>query len=139
MRATRSQICLDPAAANHPPAMGDRFLLPSEFEDESEQELTGLFGDDFTRHLFALKPEAWSGPIASGYGVHLVRVSTLHGGEMRSFSETRAQLLKEWRYDQEKAAKDRYLAGLRKKFDVVVDDSVKPLLGPADRMTELAR
>lgn len=120
-------------------AMGDRFLLPYEFQEESEQSVTGAFGHDFTRNLFALKPEVWSGPIASSYGIHLVRISALHNAQIRSFSETREQLLKEWRYDQEKAAKDRYLAELLKKFHVVVDDSVKPLLGPAGKITGLAR
>jgi hypothetical protein len=50
---------------------------------------------------------------------------------MRPFPEVRAQLLEEWRYEQEKSAKERYLAELRKKFDVVVDDDVKSLLAPA--------
>jgi hypothetical protein len=120
-------------------SIGDRFLLPYEFQEESEQAVTGAFGQDFTRQLFALKPEMWSGPIASGFGVHLVRVSALKPAQTRPLSETRTQLLNEWRYDQEKAAKDRYVAELRKKFDVVVDDSVKPLLGPLNRITELAR
>jgi plasmid stabilization system protein ParE len=119
--------------------MGDRFLLPSEFREESEQTVTGAFGPEFARTLFALKPEVWSGPIASGYGVHLVRVSALRHEQLRPFSDVRAQLLEEWRYDQEKTAKARYLTELRKKYDVVMDDSVKPLLAPAVKTTESAR
>jgi hypothetical protein len=105
--------------------MGDRFLLPLEFSEESEQAVTDAFGHDFARQLFALKPKAWSGPVASGYGIHLVRVSALRPREMRPFPEVRAQLLEEWRYEQEKSAKERYLAELRRKFDVVVGDDVK--------------
>ena len=58
---------------------------------------------------------------------------------MRPFADVREQLLDEWRYEQEKAAKERYLAELRKKYNVVVDDKVKPLFAPATPTTGAAQ
>ena len=124
--------------ANQPEEIGDRFLLASKFQNEDERNLTSTFGPEFARALFAFKPGVWSGPVVSGFGVHLVHVSELQSSVTRPFAEIRGQLLDEWRRDQEQTAKERYFAELRKKFDVVVEDSVKPLLAPA-RRTESVR
>jgi parvulin-like peptidyl-prolyl isomerase len=80
--------------------------------------------------VFSLEPGTWSGPIASGYGLHLVRVSTLQTAQLRPFLEVRERVAEEWRREQEKSAKERYLAELRKKYGLVVDDAIKPLVAP---------
>ena len=108
--------------------MGDRSLLESAFHDVNEPAVTAVFGPDFARAVLALMPGAWSGPIASGYGLHLVRVSALREPQARPLAEVRAQVLEDWRREQGKAANEQYLAGLRSRYDVIVDESVKPLL-----------
>jgi PPIC-type PPIASE domain len=110
--------------------LGDRLLLEPEFRDETEQSISGAFGAGFARAVFALKPGVWSGPIESGYGLHLVRLSTLQEVQLRPFSDVRERVAQEWRQEQEKSAKERYLAELRKKYGLVVDDAIKPLFAP---------
>jgi len=122
---------LSGAVAEDAGAMGDRSLLASEFYKEDERSVTGMLGPEFARALFALEPGIWSGPITSGFGIHLVRVSALEDSRVLSFAEVRGRLLDEWRRDQEQVAKKRYFAELQKKYDVVVDEDVKPLLVPA--------
>jgi PPIC-type PPIASE domain len=117
-------------------ALGDRLLVATEFHDESEQSISGAFGPDFARAVFSLEPRAWSGPIASGYGLHLVRVSTLEKAQSRPFSEMRQRVVEEWRREQEKSAKERYLAELRKKYGLVVDENVKSLIAPTAAANE---
>jgi parvulin-like peptidyl-prolyl isomerase len=116
--------------ADRQDSMGDRLLLEPVFHDETEQSLSGLFGRDFAAAVFRLEQGAWSGPIKSGYGLHLVRVSALQESVARPFAEVRAQVLEAWRREQESATNAQYLAQLRKKYDVVVDESVEPLLAP---------
>jgi hypothetical protein len=111
--------------------LGDRLLIETEFRDESEQSISSTFGPEFARAIFSLEPGAWSGPIDSGYGPHLVRVSTRDDARLRPFSEVRERVVQEWRREQEAAAKERYLAELRKKYGLVVDDAIKPLMTPA--------
>ena len=110
--------------------VGDRLLVETEFHDESEQSISGTFGPGFARAVFSLEPGTWSGPIASGYGLHLVRVSTLQTAQLRPFSEVRERVAEEWRREQEKSAKERYLAELRRKYSLVTDDTIKPLVAP---------
>jgi len=111
--------------------VGDRFLLGPEYSEEDERSVARAFGQQFARAVFDLKPATWSEPIMSGFGVHLVRVSALEGSRPRPFAEVRGQLLDEWRRDQEQVGKNRYLAELQKKYDIVIEDEVKSLLMPA--------
>jgi len=122
---------LSGAVAEDASAMGDRSLLASEFYNEDERSVTGMWGPGFARALFALEPGIWSGPVTSGFGIHLVRVSAFENSRVQSFAEVRGRLLDEWRRDQEQVAKKRYFAELQKKYNVVVDEDVKPLLVPA--------
>jgi parvulin-like peptidyl-prolyl isomerase len=75
-------------------------------------------------------PGQWHGPLASGYGVHLVRVDARQAGQERPFAEVRAQALDEWQREQQEKAGKQFFARLLKKYDVIVEDSVKPLIGP---------
>lgn len=115
--------------------LGDRLLLDADFPSETEQSVSGNFGADFARAVFSLETGVWSGPIESGYGLHLVRVSTRHDAQLRPFAELRERVVDEWRREQEKAAKELYLAELRRKYRLVVDDAAKPLLVPVAAAT----
>jgi hypothetical protein len=120
----------DSGAAPPPAELGDRSLIETEFRDETERAVAGVFGAAFAQAVFALEPGNWTGPIESGYGLHLVRVVALRKGETRPLSEVRARVIEEWRREQEKSALERYLAELRKKYNVIIDDTVKPLVAP---------
>jgi hypothetical protein len=109
---------------------GDRLLIGAEFDDETEGSVSSAFGPAFARAIFSLDIGAWSDPIESGFGLHLVRVSGLRGGQQRPFADVRARVLEEWRHQQQRSARERYLAELRRKYDVVIDDAIKPLVAP---------
>jgi hypothetical protein len=110
--------------------LGDRLLIESEFRDETEQSISNSFGPGFAQAVFALKMELWSGPIESGYGLHLVRVSTLQEARLPSLSEVRTSVVEEWKREQEQLTKERYLGELRKKYDIVADEEIKTLIAP---------
>src|SRR5262245_27463390 len=111
--------------------LGDRLLIQPELHDETEQSLSNAFGRGFARAVLALDTDVWSGPIESGYGFHLVHVSTLQAGKLPPLTEVRARVVEEWKREQEQLAKERYLAELRKKYDIVFDDDAKALVAPA--------
>ena len=109
--------------------LGDALLMDAELHDADPLAVTGQFGREFADSVFALKPGAWSGPIVSGYGLHLVRVSELKPGRQREFAEVKSQVLERWREQRQREDNEKYFAGLLKKYDVVLDESVKPLVG----------
>ena len=108
--------------------LGDRLLIRSELRDETEQSLSNTFGPDFARAVFALKADHWSGPVRSGYGLHLVRVSAMKEASLPPLSEIRERVAAEWKRERETLAKKRYLAELRRKYQVVADEDVKLLI-----------
>ncbi len=111
-------------------AMGDPILLENEFHKVGEQTVSNVFGPDFARAVFLMKPGPWAGPVKSGYGVHLVRVTDLSPATLRPFEEARPKILEEWRHQQEAEAKAAYLGKLREKYGVVIDNSAGRLVAP---------
>jgi hypothetical protein len=111
--------------------LGDRSLLEASMQNETEMAVSSLFGADFARKVFSLHSGAWSGPIQSAYGLHLVYVSDVSPSRLPPLSEIRARVADEWRREQETLAKGKYLAGLRKKYDIVADEAITSLLATA--------
>jgi hypothetical protein len=116
--------------------MGDPTLLETEFHDVDAQTVSNVFGADFARTIFLLKPGSWAGLVKSGYGVHLVRITDTRPATLRLFEEVRPRILEEWRRQRENKTKVLYLGRLREKYGVVTDDSVSRLLAAPPAETE---
>ena len=118
--------------------IGDPFPIDAEVRDDIVQTVTERFGDHFAKAVFVLEPGAWHGPIASGFGLHLVRVTQAKPVRQLSFSEVEPQVREHWRDERQREANEQYYESLLKKYGVVVDESVKPLVGPLDAFAALA-
>jgi parvulin-like peptidyl-prolyl isomerase len=114
--------------------LGDASLIEADLRDLDPQAVASQFGREFAKAVFALEPGTWSGPIASGFGLHLVRVSELKRGRLREYDEVKAQVLNAWREQRQREDNEKYFKGLLKKYDVLVDESVKPLVGPLESL-----
>ncbi len=112
--------------------LGDPCPLDGEMRDEDMRAVAGQFGDAFANAVFALEAGAWHGPIASSFGMHLVRVTEAEPVRQLQFSEVEAQVREAWREEHQREANERYYTNLLKKYDVVVDENVKPLVGSLD-------
>lgn len=109
--------------------LGDPSLLERDHSGVDELAVASAFGPDFAGKVFALEAGRWHGPIASGYGFHLVRVAERQAARPRPFDEVRAQVRDEWLRREQAKARERYMSALMKKYNVVVEESVKPLIG----------
>jgi len=141
-RATFAQVFLDPGrhpatlaadaaqlrdvlnaagTATQPAALGDSLLLlEPRYEDVSRSEVTRLFGSDFAAALFAQPAGQWVGPIASGYGVHLVRLDAMTPDRLPALAEVRPLVEREWANVRRKAAGDAFYDGLLAKYRVTI-------------------
>ena len=128
--ARAALVSISATDSNDAAAMGDSILLENEFHEVDEQTVSSVFGSEFAQAIFLLKPGLWAGPVKSGYGVHLVRVTDLSPAIPRPFEEVRPKILEEWQHQQKVEAKAAYLAKLREKYGVVIDDNVNRLLAP---------
>ena len=101
---------------------GDPLPLEAEYAKVTEADIARLFGPTFAEQVASLKAGVWSGPLQSGYGVHLVLLSERSEGEARSFDELRPALLDDWRRRKAAQTMDSYLEKLRDKYGVVIDE-----------------
>jgi hypothetical protein len=117
-----------------PDEIGDPSLLGREYSETDEQTVANIFGKDFAASIFSIEPGSWQGPVASSYGFHLVRISERQAAQVRPFDQVRAQALDEWHRTQQTKVSEKFFAGLLKKYDVVVDQSIKSLIGPVGNL-----
>lgn len=123
-------------ALHGPAQLGEDTLLDRDYTTLDEQTVSTLFGGQFARQVFTLEPDRWLGPVSSAYGFHLVRVTGRESPLLRPFGEVRTQVLEDWHRAQQTRANEQFFAGLLKKYEVVVDETVRPLMGPFAKVAQ---
>lgn len=141
-RVTFSQIYLDPrkrsstldadakrllaalnsgSASQDPARLGDRLMmLEPRYEGESKTELARLFGSEFAEALVKQPAGLWAGPIASGYGVHLVKVESLVAGGLPELAAVRPLVEREWANAKRQELSKVFYEKLRAKYAIKV-------------------
>ena len=99
---------------------GDRTLLPEGMQRVSAREVAASFGAGFARDLFALSGEGWQGPVASSFGLHLVRIEGRTPGRLPAVTEIRERVQREFLAERREQANRRFLEILRARYDVEV-------------------
>lgn len=95
--------------------------LPPHQDDASDSEISATFGDEFTIALRDLKPGVWSGPVASGLGLHLVRVTARRAPQKPTLQSVRQRLENDWRAAAIQKAQRESYARILKGYDVVIE------------------
>jgi len=117
--------------------LGDSLLLGSRFDALPASEVAREFGEDFAARLATLAIGSWQGPVASGYGVHLVRIVRRDDGEVPSLAQSREAVKREWSNAQRTAANEAFYRGLLARYSVKIErprataDGGKPDLADA--------
>jgi parvulin-like peptidyl-prolyl isomerase len=81
-----------------------------------------LFGGEFADAIGEAKAGAWTGPIASGFGLHIVRVSERQEGRVPALSDVRDAVIREWTNDKRKERESDHLAAALKRYEVIVEN-----------------
>jgi hypothetical protein len=108
-------------AGADPDAIGDPFLLASEVPLSPLWDISKQFGEPFSRKLLSLKPGSWTGPVQSGFGLHLVLVRKRVGGRLPDLKEVRETVKRDLMVERQKELKDAAYAKLRERYVVVVE------------------
>ncbi len=109
--------------------MGDTFMLPRKFTDIGRSQLGRLFGDDFAATLFTLPAGRWQGPVASGYGYHLVYLYGMQEAEPIPFGESRTRVLQDWQRDRYEQMQKVLLEELKSRYEIVYTEEARIRLG----------
>jgi len=104
-----------------PAEVGDPTLLPATMEGASPQAIANAFGQEFAQQVDEAPVGQWSGPIESGFGLHLVRVDERVITEAPTLGEIRPIVLREWQAEQRHTQNQSFRAALRDKYEVRVE------------------
>lgn len=103
-------------AGADPASFGGVSLLPAEVERIPAPAVENIFGGGFGEALAELAPGRWSGPVRSGYGLHLVRVDAREAPAPRRLETVRAQVLADWRAQEARRARDAFAEALLARY-----------------------
>ncbi|MEZ5681529.1 MAG: peptidylprolyl isomerase [Erythrobacter sp.] len=77
---------------------GSPISLPARAEDMQLREIREVFGQQFTEGLARLEPASdWQGPVASGFGWHIIRLTSREAGELPPLAQIRERVEADWR------------------------------------------
>jgi hypothetical protein len=103
-----------------PESVGDATLVQEGFRLVTQSDIARQFGEDFARQVTALAPGVWTGPLYSGLGGHLVKVTEHQEGRLPELAEVRSQVEREYMAQRRQKMKDIAYRRLREKYEVVV-------------------
>jgi hypothetical protein len=118
--AERLLALLNDKAGSDWQTLGDPLPLPSEYEAAAEADVARLFGREFPKKLSELPVGRWSGPVESGYGLHLVLVRQRTAGRLPPLQEVRDAVVSEWRAAQRQELNANLRRQRRAKYAVTV-------------------
>ena len=104
-----------------PASFGQASLLPAQVVDGSIDLVARDFGGGFAAQVRNAPLDRWVGPVTSGYGVHLVRVTSRKAPGAPPLDQVRAEVAREWENDQRVRARDADYRKLRAEYDVRVE------------------
>jgi hypothetical protein len=102
--------------------LGDASLLPYELPLTSIGSIDRIFGPEIAVFVSQTEPGVWTGPVASPYGLHLIRVTTKSPGRLPALVEIRDAVLREWNNAKRQDLEAARLAELLGRYDVRIDD-----------------
>jgi parvulin-like peptidyl-prolyl isomerase len=109
------------AAGASPSSFGQPTMLPAQVNTTDADLVARDFGADFAAAVAKLPVGQWSGPIGSGVGVHLVKLTALQPPGVPPLAEIRAAVTREWENDRRVAANEASYKRARARYDVVVE------------------
>jgi peptidyl-prolyl cis-trans isomerase C len=109
---------------------GDPLMLDQSFRDATDQDLARTFGGPFVDAVSALEPGDWQGPVASGYGLHLVQVTGRTPSRLPEWRQVRERILEDMRYEARRAAEDQFFQEVASGYRVSYDEGAAAVLMP---------
>jgi peptidyl-prolyl cis-trans isomerase C len=120
--AVKVTLIAEGEAINDAGALGDDFMLQNYYPEKDQVEIQKLFGSGFTESLLELSPGQWHGPVLSGYGVHLVYVSSVNEPPAVVFADVRERVEQDWKTERGEELNEKFYASLRDRYTIVIEE-----------------
>jgi hypothetical protein len=115
-----AKLAGQPVDAKGANALADPFMFQEYYRDRTPEFLGKELGPQFALAVAKFAPGSWQGPIASGYGWHLVFVDTVVPGRVPAFEEIEADVRTAWLGEQKALAWEKAYKEMRAKYTVLL-------------------
>ena len=117
-----AEAALRATTSGQAPRAADDFPGPKTIAAVSQDDTQRIFGGpEFARAVFGTTPGRWVGPLHSGFGWHLIRVTDAAAPHQRSFDEARNDARNAWQQADRDARNDTIWRQLRGRYTVRVE------------------
>lgn len=122
-RARRRALSIQQALASgvSEKNLGDPLSIPENMENARYSDISRTFGEDFARALKSLPVGRWIGPVASGFGAHVVRVRAVTIPQKPSLADVRQRVENDWREATIEAREARAYQALLDGYRIKID------------------
>jgi hypothetical protein len=107
-------------------ALGRRSMLPAQVGLSPSLAVDRVFGRGFSGLLREVPLGVWSGPVNSGYGVHLVRITEAVPGRLPALAEVRDAVARDWSAARDAEARQAIFDRLRSRYAVKIAETPSP-------------
>ncbi len=114
------------------PYRGDPFMLQYDFTLETSFEIARLFGQGFADQLFQIVNIGWQGPIGSGYGLHLVRISEKIDARVPELVSVIDKVRTDWMFEQRQKTNKAIYERFKERYEIVIEMPKQPEIKTAD-------
>ena len=104
-----------------PEALGDPISLPRRLTKATTEAIDRQFGEMFAAKLITLPKGEWSGPVASGFGLHLIRVDSIAAAQTPKLAEVRQRVENDWRSATRLARENNAYQTLLDGYDIKIE------------------
>jgi peptidyl-prolyl cis-trans isomerase C len=102
--------------------VGDRFLLQSYYPQRTYDELDKLFARGFSDQFKDAEPEKWTGPVLSGYGVHLIYLHSRQEKQPPAFEAIRSTLEADWKEQKVNEFSEAFIGKMMAQYEVTIEE-----------------
>lgn len=132
--ASVSKAAVAALERNPQASMGDATLLPATLRDADAEEVARIFGQGFAGALERLPDGRWTGPVASDFGMHLVRIDARAPGRTPALPEVRHAVQRDLLRERSQQASDAYYQALRGRYTVKMEVDLERVgIGSSER------
>lgn len=108
-------------------SLGDPTLLPPDLPLTTTMQIGQTFGAEFAEAVSRLPPRQRTGPVASTFGRHLVRVTERLPGRTPALEEVREAVAREWTNARRQQLEESRLAALLEGYSVIIESPAGPV------------
>ena len=112
-------------------SLGDPIMLDTSYAGQTERDVAAAFGELFAEALVRLPVGEWQGPVSSGYGLHLVKVTEREESRVPEWREVAMRVINDMEFEAKAAARDQLYQEIAQNYEVYLDNEVREFLESA--------